>query len=435
MSSRTRIAVVRGREILDSRGFPTVECDVTLESGVAGRASVPSGASTGRHEALELRDGDAHRFRGRGCRRAADHVTGELASSVTGLDAADQAAVDQALRDADGTPDKRRLGANAILAVSLAAARAAAKGLGRPLWKHLHEQLFPDAEPCLPVPMINILSGGHHAGFQLDIQDVLIFPLGAADVWQMIEWTSAIYLAVRDILRRDAGYTQLVADEGGFGPALESNEAMLRVVTEGIAAAGLEPGRDVWLALDIAATHFHRDGRYTLAADGRERDAGEMSDALEAWVEAFPVISIEDGLAEDDWPGWAALTLRLGQRVQVVGDDLFTTDVARLRRGVAEGCANSLLVKPNQVGTLSEAAEACRVAHDAGYTAVVSTRSGETADAFVVDLATASGAGQLKPGSLARSERSAKLNQLVRLEEELGPGWFTGARSLSRWRT
>lgn len=429
------IVAVRGWEILDSRGRPTIEAEVRLADGSVGIASVPSGASTGSHEALELRDGDPRRYRGLGVQRAVGHVNGPLAAAVQGLAADDPEAVDAALLVADGTPDKSRLGANAILAVSLATARAAACCLDLPLWSYLHERLFPDRELGLPMPMINILSGGHHAGFQLDIQDVLIIPLGAADVSELLVWTSEVYLAVRDILRAEFGYTQLVADEGGFGPALGGNEAMLEVVCRGIEAAGLRPGDDVALAIDVAAQHFYVDGRYRLAADGRERDANELIDVLAGWVDRYPVLSVEDGLAEDDWTGWAALTRRLGDRVQVLGDDLFTTHPARLRRGIAEGCANSVLIKLNQIGTLTEAVKACRIAVAAGYHPVISTRSGETCDAFIVDLAVASDAGQIKPGSIARSERLAKYNRLLRIEAELGGGRLTGARCFDRWRS
>ncbi len=427
------ITDILAREILDSRGWPTVEAEVRLNDGTVGRASVPSGASTGEREALELRDGDPGRFRGRGVRLAVANVRDHLAGVVRGLEATDQAAVDGAMTDLDGTPNRGRLGANGILAVSLATARAAAASRGVPLWQHLNEALFPGREPSLPLPMVNILSGGHHAGFQLDIQDVLIVPAGATSTMQMVEWTNAVYYAVRDILRAEAGYTQLVADEGGFGPALESNERALDIVNRGIAAAGLEPGREVVLALDVAASHFYQGGAYMLAADRLRRDARSMIDVLESWVDTYPVRSIEDGLAENDWDHWVALTQRLGDRAQVIGDDLFTTNVAQLRRGIERGIANSILVKVNQIGTLSESAEACRTAFAAGYTAVISTRSGETEDDFVSDLAVASGAGQIKPGSLARSERTCKFNRLLRIEEQLGAAAFTGRQTLARW--
>ncbi len=428
-----RIVELRAREVLDSRGWPTVEAEVILDSGQVGRASVPSGASTGRREAVELRDGDPTRYRGRGVRQAVANVRGELSAAVRGLDAADQHAVDAALCACDGTPNKARLGANAVLSVSMAAARAAANAAGRPLWQHLNTQLFAGTPPVCPLPMVNILSGGHHAGFQLDIQDVLIIPWGARDTATALEWTNAVYYAVRDILRREVNYTQLVADEGGFGPPLASNEDGLRVVTDGILAAGLAPGRDVVIALDVASTHFSRDGAYQLSADGRRRTSAELVDVLESWVERFPVISIEDGLAEDDTDGWPHLTRRLGHLVQLIGDDFFCTEAARVRQAQVDGVANSVLVKVNQIGTLTEAAATCLAAREGGYTAVVSARSGETEDAFLADLAVASGCGQIKIGSIARSERLAKYNQMLRLEEQLGSAAFRGREALARW--
>jgi len=429
----SRIIEVQGREVLDSRGWPTVEAEVTLEGGAVGLASVPSGASTGVREALELRDGDASRYRGRGVLRAVEHVRSELADAVGGLEAEDQATVDHHLIERDGTPNKSRLGANAILAVSLATARAAAHARGVPLWQHLNEVLLPDRAPQAPLPMVNILSGGHHAGFQLDIQDVLIFPWGADSTVQAMEWTNAVYYAVRDILREECGYGQLVADEGGFGPNLSSNEAALDVVTRGIERAGLTPFDEVSIALDVASAHFYRDGRYVLSADNLERDSDSMIEVLESWVERYPVVSIEDGLSEDDWEAWPKLTARLGQRAQIVGDDLFTTNPAVLRRGIENGIANSVLVKVNQIGSLSEAAETCRIAFDAGYTAVISARSGETEDCFLADWAASTGAGQIKIGSIARSERLAKYNQMLRIEEQLGAARYARKQPLAQW--
>ncbi len=429
------IAAVRAREVLDSRGWPTVEADIELDNGVVGRASVPSGASTGAAEAMELRDGDKHRYRGRGVRTAVRNVRTTIADCIKGCDPVDQAALDARLCELDGTPNKSWLGANAVLAASLAVARAAANVRRVPLWKHLNETLFPGREPLCPLPMINILSGGHHAGFQLDLQDVLVVPIGAATTAEALEWTNAVYYCVRDILRAEVAYTQLVADEGGFGPDLETNEDMLRVVTEGIVEAGLEPGRQVVLAIDVASSHFYKHGAYVLSADQVERQSAAMIDVLESWVDSYPLLSIEDGLAENDWAGWVELTRRLGGRVQLLGDDLFATSVARLRRGIDAGAGNSVLVKVNQIGTLSEAAEACRTAQDAGYTAVVSARSGETEDSFLADLAVASGAGQIKIGSIARSERLAKYNQMLRIEETLGAERFCGRDMFARWRT
>jgi len=428
-----RIVTVQGREVLDSRGWPTVEAEVTLSGGAVGIASVPSGASTGIREALELRDGDPSRYRGRGVRRAVEHVRTELADAVRGLEAEDQATVDHRMIERDGTPNKSRLGANAILAVSLAVARAAATARCAPLWQHLNEVLLPDRTPLAPLPMVNILSGGHHAGFQLDIQDVLIFPWGADSTAQAMEWTNAVYYAVRDILRAECGYGQLVADEGGFGPNLASNEAALDVGTRGIAQAGLQPFDDVSIALDVASAHFYRDGKYVLSAEDLERDSDSMIELLEGWVERYPVVSLEDGLSEDDWEAWPKLTARLGARAQIVGDDLFTTNPAVLRRGIEGGMANSVLVKVNQIGSLSEAAETCRLAFAAGYTAVISARSGETEDSFLADWAVATGAGQIKIGSIARSERLAKYNQMLRIEEQLGVERWAGKGALERW--
>ena len=429
----SRILSVKGREVLDSRGWPTVEAEVALDTGAVGIASVPSGASTGAREALELRDGDPARYRGRGVRQAVAHVSGELARCVIGADPEAQAVVDQRLLDCDGTANKSRLGANAILAISLASSRAAANDRCVPLWQHLNEVLLPDRTPLAPLPMVNILSGGHHAGFQLDIQDVLIFPWGADTTAEALEWTNAVYYAVRDLLRAEVGYGQLVADEGGFGPNLESNEAALDVVTRGIELAGLTPGEDVSIALDVASAHFYRDGRYVLSSEHRERDSASMIELLEQWVERYPVVSIEDGLSEDDWEAWPLLTARLGDQVQVVGDDLFTTNPAVLRRGIDQHIANSVLVKVNQIGTLSEAAECCRMAFAAGYTAVISARSGETEDSFLADWATATGAGQIKIGSIARSERLAKYNQMLRIEEQLGADRYARQTPLARW--
>jgi len=430
MASLTHLGA---REILDSRGWPTVEAEVELDDGVVARASVPSGASRGGSEACELRDGDPAWYGGRGVRQAVANVPAELAPAVLGRDAADQTGLDAVLIDLDGTPDKSRLGANALLAVSCAVARAAALSRRVPLWRHLNDTLFSGVEPSLPLPMINILSGGHHAGFQLDLQDVLVIAIGADGIAPALAWTNAVYHAVRERLRAEIGYGQLVADEGGFGPALPNNEAMLATVAAGITDAGLVAGAQVVLAVDVAASHFHHGGRYVLAADGVSRDAASMVEVLAGWVERFPLLSIEDGLADEDWAGWPALTQRLGARVQLLGDDLFTTHPARLERGIAEGCANSVLVKMNQIGTLSETAETCRLAREAGYTMVVSARSGETEDDFLADLAVASGAGQIKVGAIARSERLAKYNRLLRIAEELGPSGWRGAGPLARW--
>ncbi|NUP99984.1 MAG: phosphopyruvate hydratase, partial [Armatimonadetes bacterium] len=369
-------------------------------------------------------------------RQAVHNVRTVLAEAVNGLDPADQERLDQALVEADGTPNKSRLGANATLAVSLAAARAAAADQRLPLYRHLNQVLFPNQRLVCPLPMVNILSGGHHAGFQLDIQDLLIIPLGAGSTAEALEWTNAVYYSVREILQREIGYQQLVADEGGFGPELARNEEMLRVVTAGIEAAELTPGEQVVIAVDVASSHFYQpgNGQYVLSPDGLALSPTEMIDLLAAWCEHYPIVSLEDGLAEEDWDNWPALTQALGDRVQLVGDDLLATNVARLRRAVELGAGNSVLVKVNQIGTLSEAALTCRTAYEAGYTAVISARSGETEDSFLADLACASGAGQIKIGSIARSERLAKYNQMLRIEEELGEGHFTGRAAFARWR-
>lgn len=422
----SRITSVQARQVLDSRGKPTVEAEIHCGDFV-GRASVPSGASTGRFEACELRDGDAGHYSGDGVRRAVQHVRNELAAAVTGLDAADQQSLDAALCAADATPDKSRLGANAILSVSLAAARAAANARGLPLVQHLHE-LWRAASPgvsdlrmTLPLPMVNMISGGKHAGGQLDFQDYLAIPVGATSYCQALEWIVGVYRVLGRLLR-EAGYEgYLVGDEGGYGPQLPDNEAALKIVASAIEAAGLRPGTDVAIGLDVAATHFYSDGCYRLRSEqGRRLSPADMVDLLAEWVARYPIVSIEDGLAEDDWDGWRLLTDRLGDRVQILGDDLFTTQTARIQQGIERGVANSVLIKLNQVGTLWETLQAIRVTLNAGYRPVVSARSGETEDDFIADLAVATAAGQIKIGSIARSERLSKYNQLLRLEEALG---------------
>lgn len=408
-----RIAQIRARQVLDSRGLPTVEVDVQLASGHLGRAMVPAGASTGAAEARELRDGAPRRWRGKGVERAVANVNQVIGPALAGADPADQAGLDQRLRELDGTPDKGRLGANAILGVSLAAARAAAAGRGLPLYRHL------GAGTLLPVPMFNIISGGLHARGNLDLQDFLAIPWGAPDPAEALRWGTEIWYAMKDLLAA-RGHSTLVADEGGFGPSLGSNEEALELLVAAIGAAGLRPGPDVAIAVDVAASHFWRDGRYHLGAEGRSLTAAELVDLLERWVQGYPILSIEDGLAEEDWAGWRLLTARLGARVALVGDDLFTTNPQRLERGIAAGCANAVLVKPNQIGTLTETLAVVARARAAGYLPVISARSGETEDAFITDLAVATAAGQLKVGSLTRSERLAKWNQLLRIAEELG---------------
>ncbi len=422
--SGTRIEAVAAREILDSRGRPTVEADVRLAGGALGRASVPSGASTGRHEAIELRDRGESRFGGFGVRAAVQNVREQIGPAVIGLDGLDQAGLDAALVELDGTPDKGRLGANALLAVSIAAARAVAGARGLPLWRHLVGE-----QPVLPLPMVNIVSGGLHASSRLVFQDFLAVPVGAGRYSEALEIVYAVRSAAEEILDQ-RGLSTLKADEGGFGPALEHSEQALDLLQEATRRAGYRPGAEVAFAVDVAASHFARNGGYDLRHEGA-LGAPEFVDLLERLVARYPIVSIEDGLGEDDWEGWALLTRRLGERVQLIGDDLFTTDLARLERGIDEGLANAVLVKMNQIGTLTETIAVIERARGAGYATVVSARSGETEDPFIADLAVATGAGQIKIGSLAQSERLAKYNQLLRIEEELGPdAVFAGAGAL-----
>ena len=432
MDGATRITAVAARELLDSRGRPTVEVQVQC-GNAAGRAIVPSGASTGRWEAVELRDGDPQRFDGHGVLQAVDNVRRILGPALIGRDAADQARLDLELCAVDGTPDKARLGANAILGASLAAAHAAAAARGVALVRHLHvlwQQALADAASpgmrtksglFLPLPMVNMISGGRHAGGQLDFQDYLILPVGAVSYRQALEWTCAVYRALGGRLR-EAGFDGvLVGDEGGYGPRLPDNESALQMLVSAVETTGLRPGPDVALGLDVASTHFHQGGEYHLHCEqGRRLNSAGMIQLLAGYVDRYPIVSIEDGLAEDDWEGWDQLTQTLGEHVQLVGDDLFTTSVSRIRDGIERRVANGVLIKLNQVGTLWETLEAIRVSVEAGYRPVVSARSGETEDTTIADLAVATGAGQIKIGSVARSERLAKYNQLLRLEELLG---------------
>jgi enolase len=410
------IESVRGREILDSRGNPTLEVEVTLIDGSSGRAAVPSGASTGSHEALELRDGDAARYGGKGVLRAVEHVNGEIAGAVLGLSALDQVAVDQALIELDGTKDKSRLGANAILGVSLAVARAAADFLALPLYRYLGGP----AARLLPVPMFNILNGGKHAADSTDFQEFMVMPVGASTFAEALRMGAEVYQALRKVLQK-RGLSTNVGDEGGFAPSLPSNEAAIEAVLAAIEAAGYRPGEQVALALDPAASEFYHDGKYVLAREKRELSSEEMAAFWEAWCDKYPIVSIEDGMAEDDWSGWGQLTARLGRRIQIVGDDLFVTNVERLAKGIREGAANSILIKLNQIGTLTETLATIEMAQRAGWTAVVSHRSGETDDTTIADLAVATGTGQIKAGAPARGERVVKYNRLLLIEEELGP--------------
>ena len=413
----TEIVDVTAREVLDSRGNPTVEVDVFLESGVFGRALVPSGASTGEHEALELRDGDKKRYLGKGVLNAVRNVRDRIAPEVLGMDALDQAGVDQVMLELDGTPTKEVLGANAILGVSLACARAAAEATGLPLYRYLGG---PNAR-LLPVPLMNVINGGSHADNTLDIQEFMLVPFGARTFGDALRTGAEIFHQLKKQLKGH-GKSTGVGDEGGFAPDLGKNEDALAFLVEAIEQAGYAPGVDVGLALDVAASEFYDAKRkiYTLAADKRELDGKAMSEYLGDLCERFPIVSVEDGMAEDDWEGWAQLTRTLGKRVQIVGDDVFVTNPTRIARGIREGVANSVLVKVNQIGSLTETLDAVELTHRAGYTTVISHRSGETEDTTIADLAVAVNAGQIKTGSLSRSERIAKYNQLLRIEEQLG---------------
>jgi enolase len=420
----TAIATIVGREILDSRGNPTVEVDVVLKDGAFGRAAVPSGASTGAHEAHELRDG-GKRYGGKGVKRAVEAVNGEIRNGLQGLDADDQRGLDQRLRDLDGTANKKRLGANAILGVSLAAAKAAARTHSQPLYRYLGG---PKAT-LLPVPMMNIVNGGAHADNPIDFQEFMIVPVGAPSIAEAVRMGAEVFHALRSALKQ-AGYTTAVGDEGGFAPDLASTRAALDFVMAAITAAGYRPGEDIYLALDVAATELFHDGRYILEGEKRTLTSAEMTAYYAELGASYPIFSIEDGMAEDDWEGWHGLTAALGDRCQLVGDDLFVTNVARLKEGIDKGIANAILVKVNQIGTLTETLDAVRMAQQAGYAAVMSHRSGETEDATIADLAVATNCGQIKTGSLARSDRVAKYNQLIRIEEELGPSARYAGRSV-----
>jgi enolase len=416
--NNSAIARIRAREVLDSRGNPTVEVDVICRGGARGRAIVPSGASTGCHEAKELRDGDPARFGGKGVRSAVANVNSPIAARLLGMPATEQTAIDRTLCELDGTPDKSRLGANAILGVSLACAHAAAASSQLPLWRYLDGE----GQATMPLPMVNLISGGLHAGGNLDFQDFLLLPSGARSYSEALEMTGRLYRTLSAVLTAHGFEGVLVGDEGGFGPRLQSNEQAVQLSVEAIHKAGLTPGKDAALALDIASSHFFRDGCYHLrATDGKALSADEMTAMLRRLVDEYPVLSIEDGMAEDDIDGWRKLTSALGNHAQLIGDDLFATNPERLRQGIAAGIANSVLVKVNQIGTLTETLEVIALARAAGYRPVISARSGETEDSTIADLAVATGAGQIKIGSVARSERLAKYNQLLRIEEELGP--------------
>jgi len=410
-----RITAVVAREILDSRGYPTIEAVVSLDDGNTGWAAVPSGASTGAHEALELRDGDRSRHSGKGVLTAVGNVNERIAPAVTGMDPADHAALDGRMRELDGTPNKAALGANAILAVSLASAHAAAAATGLPLYR----SLAAGRAPLLPVPLLNVLNGGRHAVNSTDFQEFMLAPVGFERFSEALRCGAEVYQALRGLVR-SRGMSTNVGEEGGVAPSLASNEAAVELLMEAIAAAGYEPGRDVLLAMDVAASELYRDGAYVLEREGVTLSSGDLISLYERWVDAYPIASIEDGLAEDDWEGWAQLTERLGDRVQLVGDDLLTTNTERIARAIRERSANSVLVKLNQIGTLTETLDAVEMAQGAGWTAVISHRSGETEDTTIADLAVATAAGQIKTGAPARSERVAKYNRLLRIEAELG---------------
>ena len=411
----SEIIDIHAREILDSRGTPTVEVDVVLDSGAFGRAAVPSGASTGAHEAVELRDGEADRYNGKGVLKAVDAVNDTIADEICGYDAFDQIEIDHAMIDMDGTPNKGNLGANAILGVSLAIAKAAAEEAGEPLYRYIGGV----NAHVLPVPMMNILNGGKHADNPVDIQEFMIMPVSAPSIAEAVRMGSEVFHALKSDLKQ-AGLNTNVGDEGGFAPAVKSADEALGFIMKAIENAGYKAGEDVVLALDAASSEFYRDGKYVLAGEGKTYDAAGIVDYYKKLVEAYPVMSIEDGCAEDDFAGWKLLTDTLGKKIQLVGDDLFVTNTARLRDGIDKGIANSILVKVNQIGTLTETLNAVDMAHRAGYTAILSHRSGETEDSTIADLAVATGCGQIKTGSLSRSDRLAKYNQLMRIEEELG---------------
>jgi len=409
------IVDIVGREVLDSRGNPTVECDVLLESGVMGRAAVPSGASTGSREAVELRDGDAKRYLGKGVLRAVEHVNQEIAEAVMGLDAAEQAFLDHTLIELDGTDNKSRLGANATLAVSMAVARAAAEESGLPLYRYFGGMNAVQ----LPVPMMNVINGGAHANNNLDLQEFMIIPVGAPNLREALRWGAETFHALKKILH-DKGMSVAVGDEGGFAPNVANHEAAIELILQAIDQAGYSAGSDIALGLDCASSEFFQNDRYHLKGEGLTLDAAQWTDMLATWADKYPILSIEDGMAENDWAGWKTLTERLGSKLQLVGDDLFVTNTSILKTGIEQHIANSILIKINQIGTLSETFAAIEMAKRAGYTAVISHRSGETEDNTIADIAVGTNAGQIKTGSMSRSDRMAKYNQLLRIEEDLG---------------
>ena len=424
----SNIAEIQGRQVLDSRGNPTVEAEVMLQDGARGRAIVPSGASTGEHEAVELRDGDKQRYQGKGVLKAVENVNGEIADALANLDAADQRALDQKMIELDGTENKSRLGANAILAVSMAAARAAAFSYGLPLYRYLGGA----GANVLPTPMMNILNGGAHADNNVDFQEFMIMPVGAESFSEALRWGVEVFHTLKGVLKK-RGYNTSVGDEGGFAPSLKSNVEAIEVVLEAITQAGYKPGYEIAIALDPASSEFYQDGKYVFKkSDKSAKSSEDMVVYLAKWARDYPIVSIEDGLAEDDWDGWRSLTEQIGGKIQLVGDDIFVTNVKRLQEGIDRGVGNSILIKVNQIGTVSETLDAIDLARRNGYTSVISHRSGETEDTFIADLAVATGAGQIKTGSASRTDRISKYNQLLRIEEDLGASArFLGLKALN----
>lgn len=418
------IVDVIGREVIDSRGNPTVECDVLLESGAMGRAAVPSGASTGAKEAIELRDGDAKRYFGKGVLKAVEHINTEISEAILGLDAQEQIFLDQTLLDLDGTDNKSRLGANATLAVSMAVARAAAEETGLPLYRYFGGM----NSTCLPVPMMNVINGGAHANNNLDIQEFMIMPVGAPSFREAVRYGAEVFHALKNIIH-EKGMSTAVGDEGGFAPSVDNHEAAIQLILDAIVAAGYEPGTQIALALDCASSEFYKDGKYHLKGEGLTLNSEEFANLLETWCNKYPIISIEDGMSEDDWEGWKILSNKLGKHIQLVGDDLFVTNSKILLEGIQKGIGNSILIKINQIGTLTETFSAIEMAKRAGYTAVISHRSGETEDSTIADIAVGTNAMQIKTGSMSRSDRIAKYNQLLRIEEDLGDSAFYPGKS------
>ena len=429
----TKIVSVRGRQIIDSRGNPTVEADVLLEGGIVGRGAVPSGASTGEHEANELRDDDKSHYMGKGVLKAVGHVNTEIAKAVAGMNVSDQRAVDRRMIEADGTPNKSNFGANAILAVSMATSRAAAAAAGKPLYKYLAQYSGDPSANTLPVPMMNILNGGAHADNSVDAQEFMVMPLGAPNFHEALRWGVEVFHNLKAVLKKN-GYSTAVGDEGGFAPNLKSNEEALERVLEAITAAGYKPGEQISIALDPAASEFYDRAKKKYVfkkSDKSERTSEQMAEFWAGWVRQYPIVSIEDGLAEDDWDGWKIITRELGKKIQLVGDDAFVTNPKIFARGISEGIGNAILIKLNQIGTVTETIEAVEMARKANYAAIVSHRSGETEDAFIADLVVAMGMGQIKTGSASRTDRIAKYNQLLRIEEELGSAArFPGRKAL-----